>query len=135
MRQTTNGNAIKVSGGKSNSPLPPSLLPPCPFVHIRLVPRLVISLPGAQVSPKELPSPPVTFLPFTSLSPSAGGQPSIPLFFPLNSSDTWPFSLPPRVFQGVESAHTHTHTFVSPSLNVSISLSGKERRVEERKSK
>lgn len=32
-------------------------------------------------------------------------------------------------------AHTHTHTLVSPSLNVSTSLSGKERRVEERKSK
>lgn len=86
-----------------------TLLPPpplsCPFVHIRLVPRLVISLPVPKFCEGNFHLSSCTFLPFTGLSPSAGGHPSIPLFFPLNSSDTWPFSLPPDFF---------------PSLNVPL---------------
>lgn len=128
MRQTTNGNAIKVSGGKSNSPPP---LPPMSICSYQTCSPTCDKFAGCPSFAKELPSPRY-FSSVHQFIPKCRWTPSIPLFFPLNSSDTWPFSLPPRVFQGFES----THTFVSPSLNVSSSLSGKERnRIEERKSK
>lgn len=114
----------KVSGGKSNPP--PFLLPPplsCPFVHIRLVPRLVISLPVPKFCEGNFHLSSCTFLPFTGLSPSAGGHPSILLFFPLNSSDTWPFSLSSsRLFPVLECSPPRVHSVEAKKRNERINF-------------
>lgn len=111
----------KFPEGRVTLPPPPPLS--CPFVHIRLVPRLVISLPVPKFCEGNFHLSSCTFLPFTGLSPSAGGHPSIPLFFPLNSSDTWPFSLSSsRLFPVLECSPPRVHSVEAKKRNERINF-------------